>query len=127
MTSVHKIFIRILIFTGIMAIFTGVAYIFKADMISNFWILILFYFLLLSFISQLIYEKNKTTDARNFIRLFQKVSIVKFFIHLIAVISYVLINTADAKAFAFTFMAYYLFYTIFELFFSQKRVKKESV
>lgn len=127
MNNVQKALIRTSIFAAAVAILTGVGYIFENNdkFITNNWLLLLIYFFLVSFVSQLIFYYKNPEDVRAFIKIFQRVSMIKFLLHLVVIVIYVLTFRNDAKPFAITFMAYYLLFTIYELIFSQKKMKEE--
>ncbi|HLG35005.1 MAG TPA: hypothetical protein VI757_09010 [Bacteroidia bacterium] len=77
--------------------------------------MILIYFLVISALMQLVLMRRGNDDGKKFVRAFMAGTTIKLFIHIIAVIIFVLTNREQAIPIIFTFFCCYLSFTVFEV------------
>ena len=88
--------------------------------------MILIYFMVVSALLQLILMRSGKDDGKKFVRAFMAGTIIKLFIHIIAILIFVLINREQAIPIIFTFFCCYLSYTVFEVTMQLKKSPKKE-
>jgi len=93
----------------------GLSYIIPAAYLSKSWPLILAFFFAISLLVHRFLLKRSSEAQGRFINGFMMTTSIKLLLYLFIILIYVLLNRDDAVGFIFTFFAYYLAFTIFEI------------
>ncbi len=93
----------------------GLSYFIPPAYLSKSWPLILAFFFAISLlVHQFLLKRSREAQGR-FINGFMMTTSIKLLLYLFIILIYVLLNRDDAVGFIFTFFAYYLVFTIFEI------------
>lgn len=85
--------------------------------VTPYWSLLILFFAIVSIVVYLLTMKiRKDNDIHKFTNFYMGATIVKLMIYLAVIVTYVLISKDDAKPFVYTFLAYYLCYSVFETY-----------
>lgn len=81
------------------------------------WPLLILFFAMVSVVVYLLTMKvRKDNDIHKFTNFYMGTTIVKLMLYLAIIVTYVLTSEEDNKAFIYTFLAYYLCYSVFETY-----------
>ncbi len=85
--------------------------------VTTLWPLLILFFAIVSVVVYLLTMKvRKDNDIHKFTNFYMGTTIVKLMLYLAIIVIYVLISKNDDKAFIYTFLAYYLCYSVFETY-----------
>lgn len=89
--------------------------------VTPYWSLLLLFFSLISIAVYFLTIKVKAkNDMGKFTNFYMGTTVTKLLVNLAVLLTYILIFPEDKKAFTFTFLAYYLYFTFFETYFLVK-------
>jgi len=125
-TSFNK-FSKQLILIAFMALVLtfGLTYFVPPNFISSVWPFILGFFFAISMLVHRFLLKKSADNQGKFINAFMLSTTIKLVLYLSIILIYVLLNRDDAIGFIFTFFAYYLIFTSFEIYSVLKFLRKE--
>ncbi len=89
--------------------------------ITPYWSLLILFFTIINIVIYFLTMKLKVkNDIRKFTNFYMGTTVTKLLVNLAVLLTYILIFPEDKKAFTFTFLAYYLYFTFFETYFLVK-------
>lgn len=125
-TPLHQFSKQLFIIAFLALILTfGLSYIVPVEFISSAWPFILGFFFAISMLVHRFLLKKAGGHQGKFINAFMLSTTIKLLLYLTIILIYVLINRDDAIGFIFTFFAYYLIFTSFEIYSILKFLRKE--
>lgn len=85
--------------------------------VTPYWSLLILFFAIVSTVVYLLTMKvRKENDIHKFTNFYMGATIVKLMLYVAIIVIYVLISKGDTKPFIYTFLAYYLCYSVFETY-----------
>ncbi|MFP4065540.1 MAG: hypothetical protein ACLFN2_04440 [Bacteroidales bacterium] len=95
-----------------------------ANLVSDvFWLFVPFFYLIVLLSKYLIYLLG-IRSGRRFNDVFLAVTVVRFIIYLLAIVSYAFLFPEDALTFVITFLVFYFAFTVFEVIYLYQDLKK---
>ena len=115
---------RLFVFSAFVSVLVfGSSMLLKDDFPDTAWFLLMF-FILATFLFHYGLLKASKGEPKKFVRYYMSATAIKLFTYLVFIIVYGIIKRKEALPMIISFMAFYFFFTVFEVATAMKSLKK---